>query len=250
MACARTGQCSGQESIQTCGVCRDPVQLGSGDKSNFLGGNAVGVVGAYWGVAGQEEIQGHGDLHRCSDSGVAVKEPSSLWKVCAENAFWRLDLSSLKWLADSMKVKPRANSEVGFLHALCANALPDKTDTDIMDIISTRLQVPNDFDEIIQEEGLEDALHSADGEELQNERRQAQARTKVFRTFNTEFREHRAQSLGGSASATRQGRRLDWNHLKSDIEGSDVSKHLPPQWSMSCDGVNGRWQLWVSKDQK
>ena len=177
----------------------------------------------------------------------ASDHPMSLFQAGALRAFADLDLSDLKFLATIFSVELSGHTLMDYLEVLVSEAWPEWSQQRILDTLALRIRVPDEFEEMLQHEWVDEALHRADTKEMEEERQKQSRRTRLQKEITESYFTKRAASTKVGPSKPRQRK------MPADMDAitkEAVVALLPPAWHAHSDNINARWQLWNSDRSK
>eukprot|EP00971_Amphidinium_carterae_P338544 6475932-Amphidinium_carterae.1 len=167
-------------------------------------------------------------------------DPKPLWEAAAAACFHDLDLSVLRNFASILGVSGLSSSSSlhTVLLALLRHIFEDKADDDefLAEILAKRLVVQDQYDDMLELDGLEDVVHTGDHEDLEKDRAQYKRIRNKEADYAREYAQHKT-SVGKAAKRSKRAA------FPESITKESACTYAPPQWKVYCDDKNGRWQL-------
>lgn len=185
---------------------------------------------------------------------MATTEPMSLKQLAARQAYWTVDKSSLKKLAEYQRLTvPKGSTIVDILMSLARCAYPQASEDDLMDMCCVRLGAymkgATWSEELCQMDEAVEVLSTNDHKTVSEERKKAKMQEEEAVEFRDHYKTSRTSLKSGmpknsrkrSAAAGLPKKKLPkWPHHNISVA---VAKDMrPPGSSLWCCERFGNWQ--------
>ena len=169
---------------------------------------------------------------------VPKSEPKSLLETVARECFFDLPASTIKWMCTARSCEVDGSTEFNLLSSLIQNVCPAMNDPELLEVLSKRLEVVDEYHEYLELPGLEESMHEGDAKEFDQERTTAKRR----QLGQQEFKE--AYFAKARSSIVGKGPKVKKQKFPSDgVAKKDAQQYAPPGWTIYSDERNGRWQV-------
>ena len=193
----------------------------------------------------REHCHGQGQA-ACLKAIVMGSRPVPLLKHCALNCFGQLPIAPLRQLCDLLGLQVSEDTLLGVLQPLLKKLLPDRTGTQLNEILSKRLFSQRFLDhELLQDPEVEDCFEDGDQEILKEYLEGVKVEKQSRARFNEDLKKAKAKvaaALGEPKARKRKAKPIQWP-AEEGISVEWARQYLPHSASrpLQKDTYNNRW---------